>query len=178
MVRRGKVSESRINLTVSETSDRDRLCVSSVPHLSIRGFLEKLSKSGPDCHAWNRFLASIPFAAFYWEMPPMTVTSADNEFDCMLINAPLLVRPENPICFAEYFSTSDSAVRFPNLGRDALLVVPTPRTGNTDSKNFSHLGSFCRTAGPDQVAALWALVAKTTLENLRGSRSTRRSRPP
>lgn len=54
-------------------------------------------------------------------------------------------------------------VAFPNLGKDAILVVPCPR-GSPSA--YGHLAAFVRQAPKDQTHALWALVGDAMVQRL------------
>lgn len=118
-------------------------------------------------------LADSPFSAFRWETPPMTTAIAQQPFECVLLNSPDLIREADPEPFAEHFlrhlssppsshSSSDSsdaegAIVFPNLGGDAILIVPCP---HGPSAAYAHLGAFIRLASEVQKHALWQQVGK------------------
>ncbi len=77
--------------------------------------------------ALGRALAELPFAAFRWETPAMTADRLETAFECVAVDDPYLdVRPD-PAPFAEYLSDNQSVVSFPNLGGDALMIVPCRR---------------------------------------------------
>lgn len=103
-------------------------------------------------------LADAPFDEFRWETPPVTSATADRPFEFVLIDSPGLGREPDRDAFAEHFTPAGEAVSFPNLGGDAVLVVPCPRAGDSA---YGHLGAFVRRAPEAQRHALWALVGKT-----------------
>lgn len=59
-------------------------------------------------------------------------------------------------------------ITFPNLGRDAILIVPTP-LGTTEaiSRTYGHLANFIREAPQWQIAATWRLVAEQYLQRMK-----------
>src|SRR5581483_309953 len=73
-------------------------------------------------------LAGSPFAAFRWETPPVTAASADRPFEFVLLDSPYLAITPDRDAFAGHFAAAggQSVVSFPNLGGDAVLVVPGP----------------------------------------------------
>jgi hypothetical protein len=96
-------------------------------------------------------LADEPFAAFFWETPPITVATSHRPFEYVLTDAPGLASavPEER-AFREHFSSdtdADGVVTFPNLGGDATLVVPCPLG---DLSSYPHLAAFVRNAGDVQ----------------------------
>jgi hypothetical protein len=52
---------------------------------------------------------------------------------------------------------------FPNLGNDAILVVPRPAA---PPSAYGHIAAFVRQAPESQKHALWALVGKLMQEHL------------
>ena len=100
-------------------------------------------------------LADAPFAAYFWETPPITKSTLERPFEFVLVNAPQLIHvPAQRRAFANYF-TIDPVVDFPNLGGDAHLVVPCPQRA---SDSFAHLAAFCRTALAAQQHSFWQRV--------------------
>lgn len=105
-------------------------------------------------------LSGAPFAAFRWETPAVTVDSVDRNFEFVLVDNPALERNPDRISFSDYFTDSDvdaGVVAFPNLGKDATLVVPSPRG---PAENYGHLATFTRYADSIQNHALWHKVGQ------------------
>ncbi len=116
-------------------------------------------------------LAGAPFAAYFWETPPVTLATVEQDFEFVLVNSPELagVSPQ-PWTFQDYFPSAPSTngvnngvVTFPNLGNDALLVVPCP---NGPDSAYSHIAAFTRTAPEPQQQALWQRVGETLARHL------------
>ena len=104
---------------------------------------------------WNDALARVPFEAFRWETPAITVATISRAFEFVVLDAPSLVITPEPEVFAEHFSGAE-VVTFANLGGDAVLVVPAPLSSTSA---YPHLGAFVREAPPTQRDALWRSVA-------------------
>lgn len=102
-------------------------------------------------------LAESPFSAFRWETPPITTATTNRPFEFVLLDSPELETKPDAKAFAQHFSaaTADGLIEFPNLGRDAILVVPCP---NGPSSAYGHLATFLRQAPETQRHALWGLV--------------------
>jgi hypothetical protein len=102
-------------------------------------------------------LADSPFSAFRWETPPITAATANRPFEFVLLDSPGLARDPDADAFAEHFSglAPGGVVEFPNLGKDAIMVVPCP-SGPLSA--YVHIGAFVRQAPEAQRHALWALV--------------------
>jgi hypothetical protein len=81
--------------------------------------------------------------------------------------------PADGRAFASHFAAQDDegVVTFPNLGRDAVLVVPLPLG---PSSGYSHLASFVRQASSAQNHALWKATGRAMERRVRenGSRPT------
>ncbi len=116
--------------------------------------------------AWTARLAASPEAAFFWELPPLVAANLDEPARCVLTDAPSLagVAPE-PHVFAREFDEvpPDDVGVFPNLGGDALLVVPRPAD---DGRDLAHLATFVRRAPPAQAHALWSTVGRVVAERV------------
>jgi hypothetical protein len=105
---------------------------------------------------FNALLVNAPFAAFRWETPPVTNATMSWPFECVLLDNPSLARASSPKAFAEHFGMAEkSVVTFPNLGGDALLIVPCPLA---EWSAYGHLGAFVRQAPDEQRHALWQAV--------------------
>ena len=105
-----------------------------------------------------KLLAESPFDAFRWETPPITAATAERPFEFVLLDSPGLASEPEPVAFAAQFRTAkpgQQAIEFPNLGKDAVLVVPCPLA---DHAAYGHLAAFVRQAPAAQQHALWSLV--------------------
>lgn len=111
-------------------------------------------------------LADVPFSAYRWETPPVTLNTINREFEFVLLDSPLLVRPSDKKPFSSYFTAAESdagIVVFENLGKDALLVVPSPQG---DDFAYAHLAAFTRNGPDSQVHALWQMVGQTMQQSI------------
>jgi hypothetical protein len=106
-----------------------------------------------------------PFSAFRWETPPLTTATADRPFEFVLLDSPGLARAADPQAFADHFHSAGTSevIAFPNLGRDAILIVPCPLA---PPAAYSHLGAFVRHAPPSQQHALWQQVGHSVSQRL------------
>ena len=94
-------------------------------------------------------------ASVYWECTPISVaghsdTVADNRVRFCVTRAVILEGAAPDFyAFSEHFksaSLAEKSVTFPNLGRDALLVAPTPK----EHKNFACLATWLREMRHDE----------------------------
>jgi hypothetical protein len=108
---------------------------------------------------FNAQLADVPYAAFRWETPPVTDTTMTRPFEFVLLDSPGLARRPDAEAFAEHFgaASEEGIVVFPNLGRDAIMVVPCPLSSTAA---YGHLAAFVREAPEAQWHALWRAVGE------------------
>lgn len=101
-------------------------------------------------------LKNAPYSAYFWETPPVSSATYGREFEFVLVDSKALTGIHaNPSAFANQFQTvsSDaSVVQFKNLGGDAMLVVPCPRT---PVSAYAHLHDFTHQAPIDQQHEFW-----------------------
>ena len=110
-------------------------------------------------------LADTSMPAYFWETPPVTKSTVDREFEFVLIDSPKLADLEpDPSDFQQHFeSATEEVVTFPNLGNDALLVVPCPIT---DIPQSVHIAAFVRDAPKTQQHLLWQTIGRTLTQKL------------
>lgn len=107
---------------------------------------------------FNTLLADAPYSAFRWETPAVTVQTASQPFEFMILDSPGLARRPDPEAFAEHFTGhSSGVVAFPNLGGDAVMVVPRLIA---EPSAYGHLAAFVRFAPEDQRQSLWQAVGR------------------
>lgn len=126
--------------------------------ISYGDWLDGMAASAERRSLYHGLLGEAPWEAFFWEHPPVTADTLDRPYECMLIESTFLagVSPDSNT-FSRYFEPDRQVVTFPNLGRDATLVVPCPRG---DEQVYPHLGSFVREADPGQADRLWEVAAR------------------
>jgi hypothetical protein len=139
--------------------------------MPFRRFFELLASDEAFTDWFCCTLADFGGAAFYWELPPLTTATIDRDAEFVLIEAPSLARfPAERAPFAEHFARApgEDVIAFPNLGGDALMVVPCPRGPD---EHYSHLAVVLRNAPKHQVRALWRRTAAEMLRHI-GDRPT------
>ena len=131
-------------------------------------------------HDLTRVIASSGYEGLFFETPGVSPHNAHlKQFRFCLINAPRLAEfatsQASSSAFQEHLDAcaDPDACQFPNLGGDALLVVPQQHADTGDVTTYSHLAAFLRRAPSEQIAAVWKKVASTWLDVLakRDSRS-------
>ena len=139
--------------------------------MPFRRFFELLQAKEGFADWYSAELAAFDAEAFYWELPPLTIATIGRDAEFVLIEAPSLARfaPE-PAPFAQHFSRApgEDVIVFPNLGGDAVMVVPCPRGPD---EHYPHLAAFLRGAETRQVRTLWQTTAQEMLRHV-GERPT------
>eukprot|EP01031_Cornospumella_fuschlensis_P034019 gene34019-41170_t len=110
--------------------------------------------------------------AVFWECKPVKPAEfglASHAFEFVVLNAPSLASKQADLdSFKEHFDKPENsnklAIAFTNLGKDALLSVPTPQ--QHDVQTYTHLLSFLRGASDQQVVALWSTVGQVFLSRM------------
>jgi hypothetical protein len=108
-------------------------------------------------------LVDAPFAAYRWETPPVTESTIGREFEFVLLRSDTLERTVDPAAFTNHFRDELDVATFPNLGGDAVMVVPCPRAPNSV---YGHLAAFLRRAPKAQVHDLWRSVGEAMAARL------------
>jgi hypothetical protein len=164
-MRRGR-HESVLGIEADElASDATRIRVhSQAAPMSVRAALELCRTDDAFRSQLVAVLAGSRFAAYFWELPPLTLSSLAHGFEFVLTEARGLAgAPPDAGAFGEHFgldSDRDGVVTFENLGRDATLVVPCPAA---PADVYVHLAAFLRAAPGPQVHALLRCVAHEAL---------------
>lgn len=120
---------------------------------------------------FNDRLAECPWKDCFWETAPIPdASSLSTPFECVLLNAHgmLSARRTSHAAFDEHLDTatsSDGVVTFPNLGRDAMLVVPA-RQSRVQMSVYGSLAPFVRGAPAEQRASLWRATSRAVREQL------------
>jgi hypothetical protein len=115
----------------------------------------------------NSLLANSSFAAYFWETPPITLSTINRNFEFVLVDCLALQKVNsNPHAFKKYFtsvSDKEEIIFFSNLGKNAILVVPCPLI---EYSVYTHIANFVRNAPSSQQIALWQNVGKVLQQNL------------
>jgi len=130
-----------------------------VSDLSFREVIELWGDRLEFREYFTKLISESSFEAFFWETPPVTRETLDRPFEFVLVQAPSLLQLRPDVsAFKSHFSSHASAavLRFPNLGGDALLIVPAPLAVESC---YTHLASFLRSAPRSQVDLFWRTVS-------------------
>lgn len=115
---------------------------------------------------FTALLAAAPYTAFRWETPPLSTHTVTRPFEFVVLDSPGLAGRPDPAPFAQHFGGAAApagVVTFANLGRDAVLVVPTPAGAHSA---YGHLAAFVREAPEGQRQALWQAVGEAAEDRL------------
>lgn len=145
-----------------ESIDSQTLRMSLADGATVVDVLHRLRDDAAFREHWTATLAGVSFRAFRWEMPQMSRSSLHDPYEAVVVDAPSLRRGQDPTAFASLFETETDpdVVTAPNLGGDAVLVIPRPQPG-VDC--YGHLAAFVRGALASQRHALWEAVARASL---------------
>ena len=113
----------------------------------------------------NSFAIAEP-TWYVWETPPITLHQVNRPFEFVLVT--IQPRPRRPdhYTFANYFNAEpndNGVVAFENLGKDALLIAPSP---DEATDNYSELAAFLKNAPGEQVHALWRVLGQQIRQRL------------
>lgn len=142
-----------------------RLCGKQAP-LSFAEMLRLFERDDAFCDWYSRLLADCSYAAFYWEHPPLTRDRLDQDAEVVLVDATALATAKvNPAPFRSLFEDQpdQDIVVFPNLGGDAVLIVPRPVAPDYA---YPHLAAFVRNAPAAQIRSLWRFTAQAMYQNV------------
>lgn len=147
-----------------DTIDPDRITRYTLTRdaapLSFSDILDLWQSDSDFRNYFTQLLADSPFAAYRWETPALTTSNATQAFQFVLLNSPgFCSRMTDETTYNSYFTadnTDEGVVSFTNLGGDATLVVPSPRT---TIEAYGHLAAFIRGAPKPQVDAFWRIVS-------------------
>lgn len=103
---------------------------------------------------YNDILQEVPFMGFFWEHKAVTQNNLDQTYEFVIVGTPAFQGKQvDKVSFKNYFSSSQTIVDFPNLGKTAHLVVPSP--SGVPSETYIHLAAFIRNAPISQLHDFW-----------------------
>ena len=134
--------------------------------VTYRQFLNKIQNEEPFRREFITVLQKSRFSTYFFETPKVTKESLDDKFEFILSAADELKNVNaDRDTFQDYFrQCKDSPViTFPNLGHNAVLVVPCPVEEGSKLTQYSSLGPFMRNIDQNQVHQFWIEAARTML---------------
>lgn len=152
VVEGGKISSAFTKITCSVATETDPI--------SFAKFITLLKTSERFRSQFNDAVASLPYDAFFFECPPIYGNRADKQsFEFVGLPAPSLRHAiAQPSAFPQIksFVGKVGALTFPNLGGDAVLIVPSLYPADAD---YAHLALLTRQAPEKQRQVFWSRVA-------------------
>jgi hypothetical protein len=135
---------------------------------TVQSFLNALQME-PRVGSWfGASLAALPWRAFYWECPALTLATLGDPFECVALEAPSLIgfvaEPDGFRAHLDAAPPGSLVAVFPSLSGDAVLVAPTV---GDDGRGYAHLGAFVRAAPQAQIAAFFSALAAQGLRSCR-----------
>lgn len=134
--------------------------------LSYRKVLELWERDEGFIDFYLSLLKKCGFQSFLWEVRPVSIATIDQPFEFVLHSIPRTGYNPDYDTFRAYFNTTTpnhGVVVFPNLGHDAILVVPSPFRKKA---NYSGFADFLRESPVYQQRALWKVTAHQIRLNL------------
>uniref|UniRef100_A0A6T6WIS4 Uncharacterized protein n=1 Tax=Amorphochlora amoebiformis TaxID=1561963 RepID=A0A6T6WIS4_9EUKA len=127
------------------------------------GYVSLLKRNKTFRAFFSYALAKVPFKGYYWECNPVKSGLFDRLLEMAFVESSQLsdIKADSKRfdMHIQKLKGSNSVSVFPNLGRDAYLIVPAQSTKN--AQTFAHLAAFVRNAPEDQKQALWEKTGKT-----------------
>jgi hypothetical protein len=128
-------------------------------------FLSQLLENDAFRSFWIRLLREVPFNAYHWETPPVSIANKSQPFEFVVSSTPGIDLPPNYSPFEQYFRSGDKVAVFDNLGGDAKLVAPVPPE---EEQNYSHIGTYTKNSSEQEQHALWQKVGQRTQQKISG----------
>lgn len=119
-----------------------------------------VSPESPTMSGFLSILRTQNYTDYFLEMAPVIMS---NPFKFVILDAKgkLQSMDTSPSAFKEHCTTGATVSSFRNLGKDALLVVPCPKS----SEKYGHLSQFSRSSSLDLQSVLWRRVFNIAKED-------------
>ncbi|MEL6652848.1 MAG: hypothetical protein AAFQ87_18765 [Bacteroidota bacterium] len=112
-----------------------------------------------------RSLFEFDFDEIYWEHPGVTEALLSKEYECIVQKTNSFGRRiVNEKAFEKYIISDRLIEVFPNLGRNAQLVVPTRKS---EPENYKHFAVFLQSAPLAQRTELFKKIGEVVLAELK-----------
>jgi hypothetical protein len=135
--------------------------------MSFRRFFELMASQVDFQRFLSQLLRESRLSSYLFEMPPVKASNIDSPVEFVLLPGPLMTGAPDRHAYEEYFAwplaRSRGVVSFPNLGKDAVMVVPAPAHASSDYKD---LRSFLESAPKEQQGSLWSELGSQVLSHI------------
>ena len=129
-------------------------------HLTYKDVIPLWKESLEFRNFYFSILKGAPFAAFFWENPPVTSSTLKQPYEFVLIDTPQLARiTADSSPFQDRFNpvpSDETVITFGNLSQDAELIVPCPIAPHS---LYTHFASFIQYAPENQKHDLFITLA-------------------
>jgi hypothetical protein len=162
-----KVGEDPLVYAAVETATNEPLSVETWAQSMSQS--ERASTLAQDL---TRLIRGTGYQGIFFETPGVSAhTAGQKQFRICIVDGPSVTKfassHASSSAFQEHLDkcADPHVCSFPNLGGDAMLVVPQKQPGTKDPA-YSHLAAFLREAPEEQIAQVWKKVASTYLQIL------------
>ena len=109
--------------------------------------------------SYTNFLISLDFPAFFWEHPALNKNTLSRDYECVILRSTFLENVSvDEHSFSDFIHRDSETAEFMNLGRDALLVIPTKTSPRVD---YAHMAAFLRSASSQQTKSLFHAIGQS-----------------
>jgi len=147
---------------VSHSNALSTLCI--LEGTQILSFKEVFNywKTSPEfTNFYVKSINSIGYEAFFWEHPAVNLGYLNSSYEVSLKKTFSFNNIEVDCeSFSKYIQAKSFVEVFKNLGKDAILVVPTEQS---EQGNYVHFGKFLRKANDLQIRKVFSEIGKSTL---------------
>jgi len=124
--------------------------------MSYADWIDTIVENAEFATFFNTILSESSFQAFFWEVKPTDKSQLSSPFQFVLVNSSSLIKIDaDKSSFQNHLNQNETVVAFENLGKDAVLIVPTPLVKES---TYAHLATFTRSAPQNQIVDFWKRV--------------------
>lgn len=162
-----RLAEFKASISEDMSFGVKRFQIGDPGRMSFRKFFNLMSSHMDFQLFLSSLLRESVLSSFLFEMPPVRTSNLDSFVEFVLLPVPRMTGAPDRDVYKEYFVWPDArsrgVVSFPNLGRDALLVVPVP---TNDSSDYEDLRSFLNNALVEQQCTVWSELGSQVLKHV------------
>ena len=154
------------HVTKEKNIERYRIYKNNKPITYEMMMIDLANKNIKLVELFIKLLQDSNFKAYFFETPPVNSENfKEREFEFVLVKAASLenIKPDYE-AYSQYFKYSNDVATFPNLGKDALLIVPCPQ--NKNYQNYSHFANYIRHADEKEMHNLIQTVGKEMIKRV------------